>query len=574
MNLLLKLFCCFLYLLCNVAPTHAEIEKQNILNEPLSLTNTSSISLSPNSPISSSMGSINAWINPDKETEKKSKPIITFRWEDGKNGYLALSHGWWEQVSSNSIFFVINNQEHFHCSIYYNLDIDSWSMVTAIWESGNSGFCRIYVDGELKAESKYTKKISYNSKGKIFIGNDNGSTDKRNRQFIGRIAELDIFNYALSREQIYELYQNPKFNNTTNSTNKNKWLNTSSETMHDRARENRVIFDPDIMWSTSKEATNKILNKVKSAGFNTYVPCVWHGRGTYFYSKNAHLHNRLKKTLDGTYDPLEYLISQAHKLDIEVHPCLVITRREDNKYPQYYDKGTPKNAYNVHMPEFRKFIHNLLIEVVSNYDVDGINLDYIRTMGICDSEYCKKDYNNHTSKDFENDYYLRFISPASRQRIQSWQDNAINDIVENFSQTAKKIKPNLVISVDAHPVPTGERRPLNGRNSVSWANRDLIDVIFSMDYNTRIDFEKADRVYNSLITKQKFIPLFANYDIINDRAVRRSGKIVNRYVDFSRNKWPESGFALYLLHQMSDEQVKALSTNTLKSPASTNWPKR
>jgi len=576
MNHLLKIYFCTICLILNSNSICADTHKQLILNTPLSLTNSSSVSLKPNPPISSATGSINAWIKPSKESEKKSKPILTFRWEDKKNGYLALSHGWWEQVSSNSIFFVVNNQEQFHCSIYYNLDIASWSMVTAVWKSGVKGYCKIYVDGILVAKSKYNKKIDYTSKGPLHIGNDKGSTDKRKRSFIGEIADLEIFNYALSRDEIFDYYMNPKYNNSSNSKNKIKWLDIDSHKKNssDKTLENRVIFDPDIMWATSKENTDKILKKIKSAGFNTYVPYVWHGKGTFFYSKNAHLHDRLKKTLDGSYDPLEYLISEAHKLGIEVHPCLVITRREDNEYPEYYDTGTPKNAYNVHLPQFRTFIKNLLMEVVNNYDIDGINLDYIRTMGICDSDFCIRNYHETTSHDFNKDYYLRFISSDSRKRIQSWQDYAINDIVENFSKSAKKIKPNLIISVDAHPTPTGERRPLNGRNSVAWANSGLIDVIFSMDYNKKMDYEKADRIYNSLKTKQSFIPLFANYDIINGSAIRRPGNIVNKYVNFSRNKWPRSGFAVYLLHQMSDEQVKSLSNDAFSTPSKTNWPTR
>ena len=392
-----KYYILIFFVFHNINVIYADTNKQVVIKDVILLSGDKILSKKIEKPILSESGSINVWIKPDKVTTEKSKPILTFRWNDKKNGYLALTHGWWEPLCGKCIFLIVNNQDKFHCRVPYNIDIEAWSMITAVWKTGKSGFCKIYVDAVKAASSKHTSAVKLISNDTIFIGNDHGATDRRNRKFIGQIADLTMFNQPLNEQEIISLYNNPKFNNTKNTSDKNKWLGNHSthnnpEVNNDFKSENRVIFDPDIMWSTSKKATDTILEKVKAAGFNTYVPYVWHGRGTYFNSKTAHLHDKLTKSLDGSYDPLKYLISKAHSIGIEVHPCIVVTRREDDKYPQYYDHGTPKNAYNVHLPEFRHFIHNLLMEVVSNYDVDGVNLDYIRTMGICYYEFFQNDY--------------------------------------------------------------------------------------------------------------------------------------------------------------------------------------
>ena len=50
------------------------------------------------------------------------------------------------------------------------------------------------------------------------------------------------------------------------------------------------------------------------------------------------------------------------------------------------------------MPEFRHLMANLIAEVVSRYDVDGINLDYVRAIGLCTSDFCQADYQKRSAE--------------------------------------------------------------------------------------------------------------------------------------------------------------------------------
>jgi uncharacterized lipoprotein YddW (UPF0748 family) len=173
--------------------------------------------------------------------------------------------------------------------------------------------------------------------------------------------------------------------------------------------ERRVMFDEAITWATSKEATDQILDRLKAAGMNIYVPCVWHGRGTFYPSTLNQLDPRLAKSVVPGEDRLDYLIKRAHAMGIQVHPWFTVALREGDAFPQFAEPGTPDSKYNIHDAKFRAFIHDVMMDVVKRYDVDGVNLDYIRAGGFCLSEACIEDYRQKFGRSLRKDLWLRKI---------------------------------------------------------------------------------------------------------------------------------------------------------------------
>ncbi len=511
-------------------------------------------------------GTISIWVKPVwREGDKKSHTIFSFKWKDGNNGYLALSQGWWEPAGADRLYFILNNQEHLHCSLPYKLTVGFWSNVTVTWSKGANGFCRIYIDGKKIVEKSENFFSSHLQNGPLFLGSDQGSTDSRNRGFEGYMDDLTIFNTCLNDLEVAELYRNQVKQPDLVEEKKYKWLNDGLELplKQERAEngtliETRAIFDEDVSWATSRFETDRILSRIKRAGFNVYVPCVWHGKGTYFPSTIAKPDSRVKRRIESGDDPLAYLIEKAHSMGIEVHPWFTVAKKGNDLYPQFYDSGTPEGAYNIHKIEFRKFIVDVMIDTVSRYDIDGINLDYIRTMGICTSSFCREDYEENLKHNFWADYALKDVKGAARDRLQRWQDMTVRQVVEDFSRKAKKIKSDLIISVDGHPQPKSKIRPLEGRDEIKWANNGLIDIIFAMDYRERPDIETIDLVREDLNDKSKLIVLFGNYEKNEKLVVARSGSLVANFTEFAKRKWPESGVAFYLYGRLSEEQIQAL----------------
>ncbi|MEZ4601747.1 MAG: family 10 glycosylhydrolase [Syntrophotaleaceae bacterium] len=532
--------------------------------------------------LTTAAGTISIWVKPGwREGDSNSHTVFSSRWKDGKKGYLALSQGWWEPAGSDRLYFILSNQEHVHCSLPYKLTPGFWSNITVSWNSGPKGFCRLYIDGKKVAEKSKSFLPSSLQDGPLFLGIDKGATNSHSRGFEGCLDDLTIFDKALRDEEVANLYREQLKQPHLVENKKFKWLNDGLKLSLKQERtkdgtliETRAIFDEDIRWAISRFETDRILARIKRARFNVYVPCVWHGKGTYFPSTIVKADPRVQRRIDAGEDPLAYLIEKSHSMGIEVHPWFTVVKRGNDSYPQFFDDGSPEKAYNVHNIEFRKFIVNLMMDLVKRYDVDGVNLDYIRTMGICTSDHCRKNYEDNLGHNFWADYALKHVSGPARDRLQRWQDTAVTHILEDFSAQTWKIKPDLIISVDGHPRPKTKTRPLEGRDETKWANSGLIDIIFAMDYRERIDFETIDLVRKDLNNKDKLIVLFGNYEKNDQLVLARSGSLVAKYAEFAKKKWPGSGVAFYLYAWLSDEQIEALRKGAFAETSIPKWPDR
>lgn len=345
-----------------------------------------------------------------------------------------------------------------------------------------------------------------------------------------------------------------------------------------QAGESRAILDEGFSWMTPREADNT-LQRIKQAGFNVFIPCVWHGRGVSWASSLAPKEPLWAKQYRPGYDPLAYLITRAHQMGIEVHPWFTVTDRQRDFLREYYDYGSPKDSFNVHLPAFRNYIVDLMLEVVRNYDVDGINLDYIRAKGVCRSMFCVDDYRLKQKRDL-----LADIEEMEKQRwsaaadsLAQWNAGAVTDIVASFSRQAREIKPGLLISVDS----VVGMRPfvIDGADSVVWANSGLIDVIFQMDYQdqqSEINKVFLSRGFAGLTDPDKLVLLAGNYvrQLTKDGALPRDARSVSGVVSFAQHLRPKgNGVALYQYRFLTDGQIDALASGPFKTPTRPDWKK-
>ncbi len=525
------------------------------------------VELSTPDDFSTKKGTISIWVKPFwSESEKESHTIASMRWTSGS--YMVLSQGWWEPEGKNRLYFILSNQDYIHCSSVYSLQPDIWSMITVTWSTGDNGFCELYVNDERIARSNASMTAKRMPKGNILIGSDSASTLSTGRKAKFDLFGIDLINRQLLHAEIYSRYSSAIKLQPYLKVNRWKHLESINRTASNHQQiekpETRVIFDEVAKWAMSRSNTDEILERIYEAGFNVYVPCVWHGKGTYYPTDVAHVDKRIQRRITSGDDPLKYLIQKAHALGIEVHPWFTVVKREDDTYPMFYDEGTPMGAYNIHKPEFRKFIVELMLEVEKEYDIDGINLDYIRAMGVCTSDYCANDYKRVYDKSLKLDYYARIVSGASRGRIQKWQDNAIYDIVKQLASNLQRSRSKLLLSVDAHPVVNDSERFLEGLDTIELANSGLIDVIYNMDYKQIINIENIDNVRSALKQPDKLVTLFGNYERIGEKIVSRDPMLINKYIDLVRSRWPGSGVAFYFYTTLDNEQVSTLSQGPFK----------
>lgn len=316
-----------------------------------------------------------------------------------------------------------------------------------------------------------------------------------------------------------------------------------------------VMFDESLEWATSRAATDSIIAQLVAGGIDVYVPCVWHGRGTYYPSPVADPDTRIAGRLAQGEDPLKYLVDQAHKHGIAIHIWFTVVKREDNTRPLLYSEGSPTGAYDIHIPAFRDFITQLIIDAASRYDVDGVNLDYIRSMGLCTSEWCIKSYQEYlkdATADLLADNKLRYL-PAIHKRLGNWNQLALADIVQRIRSS---ISHRIELSVDAHPL--NRDSELQGQYPITWANSGLIDRIFDMRYQPSIDYDDIARISVKLNAPDKLAILLSNIDRANGNWVPRPATLLRTQIMDIHSRWPNKWIGIYHRPRITEEQLTML----------------
>jgi uncharacterized lipoprotein YddW (UPF0748 family) len=126
-----------------------------------------------------------------------------------------------------------------------------------------------------------------------------------------------------------------------------------------------------------------MLARVEAGHFNAiFVESFVYGRANYrsdFLEKSV--------GLAPNFDPLAYIIKQAHPRGIQVHAWLVagpVGGLEGPILSQHPDwamvslDGERANWLNYSRPDVRQFISSVALEIIENYKVDGIHFDYTR----------------------------------------------------------------------------------------------------------------------------------------------------------------------------------------------------
>lgn len=89
-----------------------------------------------------------------------------------------------------------------------------------------------------------------------------------------------------------------------------------------------------------------------------------------------------------TYDPLQFAVEECHRRGMEIHAWLVSIpvgkwtelgcRELRKKHPDMVKRIADEGYLNPAYPQTAPYIAHIAEEIVARYDVDGINLDYIR----------------------------------------------------------------------------------------------------------------------------------------------------------------------------------------------------
>lgn len=228
---------------------------------------------------------------------------------------------------------------------------------------------------------------------------------------------------------------------------------------------------------------NKIFLQVRYRGDAMYIP----NRVDSTFNNNE---SRTYVLKNSDFDPLAYAIKKAKNTNIEIHawiPIFVITPHDlskitsnhtYNSHPEWItanEKGESM-SYNEHegafldpgIPQVQTYLLNILSDVASNYNLAGIQLDYIRYP---DSIY---GYNSISKSIFDS---------SNDTIFDIWKQKQINSFVNKAYIQLKNINPNIKISA---AVFADQNKAINqfSQNWKNWLSSSYIDQVYVMAYNT------------------------------------------------------------------------------------------
>jgi hypothetical protein len=549
------------------------------------------------------------WFKPawDDEKDTAEHTIFSLPWNEpaGKDipPYTAFTDGWWD---AKQTYFIMNN---WYCNAKRSLvhyPRDKWIHVACVSRYGPGGGARYFINGDLRGTgaAKPDTPARLTPKSRFYLGSDLGTHNPAKRSAPGVVDELLIYNRALTDDEIRKaIAQYPGWNDRATIGNVDPEMAatlakpyTPRRDKQGRILESRVIADENWEWLT-EESADKTLDKIKRAGFNVFVPCVWKAWGAsyrtdlYYYPDKMRAQKdpeEAKKAFADGRDPLKRLIEKAHALGIEVHPWFCVVYGTSEHVPetvpgvadarelfsnQKWKDGKPGLAFDAHSETFRTFIVNIMLDMVKRYEVDGLNLDYIRTGIKCTCERCRKQYHEKYGRDLLADWkeYDKLDNEGKlKTTLEQWQEDAISDIWRRVSAGARKLKPNILMSAYSHVYP--DHADWQGRKPILWEKNGWCDFMMDMSYETCLDPKRLDDARKAITNPDSIVYVCGNYEVDEQgQGMSRDAALVANLMEYCQKRWPGSAVSLYLLTRLDEAQIKALREGPFREDSLPSW---
>ncbi len=274
---------------------------------------------------------------------------------------------------------------------------------------------------------------------------------------------------------------------------------------------------------TSKEKIDKAMAFAYSSGYNNVFIQV-RGRGDAYY--NSSIISKYHK-IEDDFDPLAYALLLGKSYGIKVHAWVntyilwssSYTPKDLNhlyfKHPEWLESdinGKSDKDIKLHLkksinwegvylsplhPEVNDYLNVVFSEIMKNYDIDGIHLDYIR---FHDEVY---GFNIKGRENFKNNYDIdpqdiargiiapRFgwsesFSDSIKSEWKNFKTNSITELLVKINKSRDSLNKNIIISAAVKPNLV-EAKDRWYQDWTSWIENGLLDMAVPMNYVTDIN---------------------------------------------------------------------------------------
>ncbi len=202
-----------------------------------------------------------------------------------------------------------------------------------------------------------------------------------------------------------------------------------------------------------------------------------------------------------------------------------------------------------------------MLELVRDYDVDGIHFDYIRypNADACYCEGCRQRFEAATGAKIEH-WPDDVISGKYADSFGDWRREQITRLVRAVSQEAHKIRPGIKVSAAVFGNWKSARKAV-GQDAEAWVEAGYLDFVCPMDYESE-DATFSKWVRNQVAAIDHKIPCYAGIG-----AFKLSGpEQLARQIQLSRELGAD-GFVIFsLTEKLATEFLPPMRLGVTSAP--------
>jgi len=325
---------------------------------------------------------------------------------------------------------------------------------------------------------------------------------------------------------------------------------------------------------STKDKIDDLLESIRDTDIkNIFVQI--RGRGDAYYSSNIEPRGF---DVPPNFDPLSYLIYVTRKTDIKIHAWINISFILNSKnYPPSHDhilfkhpewvtydvNGRPITDYSEKelkenlvegyfldpaLPEVKKYINSVVVDILKKYKVDGVHYDFIRYPYSGYNPYYKKNlsdfgYNPEALSIFIGKYGFdpRKEHDEEKKKIfDQFREDQVTEIVRMNSESARRINPDLIISAAVMPRYDWGKK-VYFQDWPAWLEKNYIDIACMMSYTQNV--ETFDNYINYALRTGMRDRIFMGIRITKGTPIKRAHSQISKtyrnglrgYIIFSFN---------------------------------------
>ena len=308
------------------------------------------------------------------------------------------------------------------------------------------------------------------------------------------------------------------------------------------------LTNTDSKVLTSKQSIAKAMDFLAETGFNVVFPVVWNKAVTLYRSQV--MADLFGVEIDPRYvgrDCLAELIGEARRVGIKVIPWFeygfassynlnggpLLAKKPEWAARDCNGNLLKKNGFewmNALDSDVQDFLLSLVLEVVKNYDVDGIQGDDRLPALPCEGGYDERIVARYRKAFNRNPPH----NPKDRRWLQ-WRADILTDFLARLYQEVKAINSDLLVSMAPNIYDWGLKEYL--QDSQAWLERGLVDLIHPQIY--RRDFQSYRSIVDRLVTQQfttEQLPKLAPGILVKLGSYRISPEYLLQAIEYNRSR--------------------------------------